>query len=67
MLENIKSISRVEQNISLVRFVHSWDILVNTLYIPHILYMITSLIILINVQLFVELFMSLKNSGAKDK
>ena len=31
MLENVKYISRVEQDILvLVRFAHSWDILVNT-------------------------------------
>ena len=31
-------ISRVEQDISLIRFAHSWDILVNTRNIPHIQY-----------------------------
>ena len=30
VLGNMKFISRVEQDISLVRFAHSWDILVNT-------------------------------------
>ena len=30
MLENMKFISRAKQDISLVRFAHSWDILFNT-------------------------------------
>jgi hypothetical protein len=36
MLENMKFISRVEQDISLVRFAHLWDILFNSWDIFHI-------------------------------